>query len=64
MFALVDGNNFYASCEQVFQPALRERYKASGVELSGSTPEELAAKIQTDLVRWTELQKKAGVVPQ
>lgn len=23
MFALVDGNNFYASCEQVFQPALR-----------------------------------------
>ncbi len=25
MFALVDGNNFYASCEQVFQPRLRER---------------------------------------
>ena len=25
MFALVDGNNFYASCEQVFQPNLRER---------------------------------------
>jgi DNA polymerase V len=25
VFALVDGNNFYASCEQVFQPALRER---------------------------------------
>lgn len=23
MFALVDGNNFYASCEQVFDPALR-----------------------------------------
>jgi DNA polymerase V len=23
MFALVDGNNFYASCERVFQPALR-----------------------------------------
>lgn len=23
MFALVDGNNFYASCEQVFQPQLR-----------------------------------------
>jgi tripartite-type tricarboxylate transporter receptor subunit TctC len=46
------------------QPALRERYKANGVELSGSTPEELAAKIQTDLVRWTDLQKKAGVVPQ
>lgn len=25
MFALVDGNNFYASCEQVFQPQLRGR---------------------------------------
>lgn len=25
MFALVDGNNFYASCEQVFDPALRGR---------------------------------------
>jgi DNA polymerase V len=25
MFALVDGNNFYASCERVFQPALRGR---------------------------------------
>lgn len=25
MFAIVDGNNFYASCEQVFQPALRLR---------------------------------------
>ncbi|KRG65790.1 DNA polymerase [Stenotrophomonas terrae] len=23
MFALVDGNNFYASCERIFQPALR-----------------------------------------
>lgn len=25
MFALVDGNNFYASCEQVFQPELRNK---------------------------------------
>jgi DNA polymerase V len=25
VFALVDGNNFYASCEQVFDPALRGR---------------------------------------
>ena len=24
-FALVDCNNFYASCEQVFQPRLRKR---------------------------------------
>ncbi len=25
MFALVDCNNFYASCERVFNPALRTR---------------------------------------
>lgn len=25
MFGLVDGNNFYASCERVFNPALRDR---------------------------------------
>ena len=25
MFALIDGNNFYASCERVFQPELRHR---------------------------------------
>ena len=24
-FALVDGNNFYVSCERVFQPQLRAR---------------------------------------
>ncbi len=46
------------------QPALRERYKANGVEIGGSTSEELAAQIQKDLVRWTDVQRKAGVVPQ
>ena len=25
MFALIDGNNFYVSCERVFQPELRHR---------------------------------------
>ena len=25
MFALVDGNNFYVSCERVFRPALTNR---------------------------------------
>lgn len=46
------------------QPALRERYASNGVDIVGSTPEELAAQIRTDLVRWTDLQKRAGVVPQ
>jgi len=25
MYALVDGNNFYVSCERVFRPSLRDR---------------------------------------
>ena len=25
MFGLIDGNNFYASCERVFNPSLRNR---------------------------------------
>lgn len=25
MFALIDGNNFYVSCERVFRPALEGR---------------------------------------
>jgi len=43
------------------QPALRDRYKGNGVELGGSTPEELMARMKADLPRWTEIQKQAGV---
>lgn len=25
MFALIDGNNFYASCERIFRPELRNK---------------------------------------
>lgn len=46
------------------QPALRDRYKGDGVELSGSTPEELAAQMRADLPRWTAIQKHAGVKPE
>lgn len=45
-------------------PAVRDRYKSQGVEVAGSTPEEMAAQIQTDMPRWTEIQRKAGVVPE
>jgi tripartite-type tricarboxylate transporter receptor subunit TctC len=46
------------------QPAVRDRYKPNGVELAGSTPDEMAAQIQADMPRWTEIQRKAGVVPE
>lgn len=46
------------------QPTLRDRYKGDGVELAGSTPEELAAQMRADLPRWTAIQKQAGVNPE
>jgi tripartite-type tricarboxylate transporter receptor subunit TctC len=46
------------------QPALRDRYKGDGVELAGSTPEELAAQMRADLPRWTAIQKQAGIKPE
>ncbi|PZQ78107.1 MAG: hypothetical protein DI563_01390 [Variovorax paradoxus] len=46
------------------QPALRDRYKGDGVELAGSTPEELASQMRADLPRWTAIQKQAGVKPE
>ncbi|NDE54170.1 MAG: hypothetical protein EB069_06180 [Actinobacteria bacterium] len=50
--------------EIVKNPALRERYRSNGVELSGSTPEGLAAQMQTDLTKWTSIQRQAGVKPE
>jgi tripartite-type tricarboxylate transporter receptor subunit TctC len=45
-------------------PALRDRYKADGVEVFGSTPAELAARMQADGPKWTAIQKRAGVQPE
>ncbi|MCZ4314325.1 tripartite tricarboxylate transporter substrate binding protein [Comamonadaceae bacterium G21597-S1] len=46
------------------QPAMRERHKVNGLELAGSTPEEMSARMATDLVKWSAIQKQAGVQPQ
>ncbi|VCU71756.1 Tripartite tricarboxylate transporter family receptor [Pigmentiphaga humi] len=45
-------------------PEIRDRYKSNGVEVEGSTPEEMAAQIRKDLPRWTEIQRQAGIVPE
>jgi len=45
-------------------PGVRDRFKNDGVEMVGSTPEELAAHMRSDLPRWTQVQKSAGVTPQ
>ena len=46
------------------QASLRDRYKLNGVELAGSTPEEMAAQIRSDIPRWTDIQRKAGIMPE
>ena len=45
-------------------PALRDRYKADGVEVFGSTPAELAARMKADGPKWVAIQKRAGVQPE
>ena len=42
-------------------PEIRERMTAIGIDPIGGTPEELAAQLRADLVRWTKVAKSAGV---
>ena len=41
-------------------PAVREKLEAQGVEIATSTPEELAAKLKTDLALWAQVVKASG----
>jgi tripartite-type tricarboxylate transporter receptor subunit TctC len=45
-------------------PEVRDRFKSEGVEMVGSTPQQLAARMRADLPRWTQVQQTAGVTPQ
>lgn len=46
------------------QPAFKERFAASGVELATTTPEAFAELIKHDIQKWTKLLRDAGVAPQ
>jgi tripartite-type tricarboxylate transporter receptor subunit TctC len=43
-------------------PEVRERLFGLGFEIIASTPIELAERIEHDVVRWTEVAKRAGVI--
>jgi tripartite-type tricarboxylate transporter receptor subunit TctC len=45
-------------------PALVERYRPNGVEIAGSTPEEMAAQIKSDRPLWAQVQRQAGISPE
>ncbi len=42
-------------------PEMRERMTAIGIDPIGSTPEELASQLQSDLARWTKVARTAGI---
>jgi len=44
-------------------PHLRERFLKEGAETVGSTPDEFAAFVKSEVARWTEVARKAGMKP-
>jgi tripartite-type tricarboxylate transporter receptor subunit TctC len=45
-------------------PDVRERLAADGAEAVGSTPEEFAAFIQSEIEKWTAVARSAGIRPE
>lgn len=45
-------------------PAIRERFLGDGADLIGSTPEEFAALIKTEIVKWAKVIREAGIKPE
>jgi tripartite-type tricarboxylate transporter receptor subunit TctC len=41
-------------------PEIKERFNALGAEVTPSTPEQLAALVKSDLVRWSKIVKDSG----
>jgi tripartite-type tricarboxylate transporter receptor subunit TctC len=42
-------------------PEMQERIKTLGFDLIASTPEEFGAQLHKDVVRWTEVVKRANI---
>lgn len=47
----------------VKRPDVREKMAATGIEIVGSTPEELTQFMQREIPRWAELVRKSGAQP-
>jgi tripartite-type tricarboxylate transporter receptor subunit TctC len=45
-------------------PNIRERFQREGAEAVGSTPAEFAAFVQSEVARWREVARKAGLKPE
>jgi len=44
-------------------PDVRAKLEANGIEIQGGTPQEYAAVIKSDLVKWGKVVKEAGIQP-
>ena len=42
-------------------PAVQEKAKKLGMEMRGSTPEEMTARLNDDIAKWTAVIEKAGI---
>lgn len=68
MFALVDGNNFYVSCERVFQPSLQGRpvvvlSSNDGCAIARSNEAKaLGIKMGAPWFQIRHLEKEAGLI--
>ena len=45
-------------------PDVRAKLEAAGIEIQGGTPQEYAALIQSDLLKWGKVVKEAGIQPE
>lgn len=45
-------------------PVVRERFQASGADPVGNTPEEFAALVRSDVIKWGKVVKAAGIKPE
>jgi tripartite-type tricarboxylate transporter receptor subunit TctC len=61
--AIVDKLNA-ESALMLAEPGLKEKFGALGMEPGGGKPQELAATIQAESVRWGELIRKQGIKPE
>ena len=44
-------------------PDVRAKLEAAGIEIQGGTPQDYAALIKSDLVKWGKVVKAAGIQP-
>ena len=62
---LINPTQFHREYVRVMAlPNIRERFQREGAEAVGTPPAEFAAFVQSEVVRWTEVARKAGMKPE